>query len=323
MLAKLCEESIIQFKALIEKCIEKAGGLNALNDIASVEVTGGGCRVPIIQDTIRECMGKKGDDAFAFSKSLDDTSLALGAAMIGQLHSSISADGEPLCVSPERQEQRETLLNDETLIAERDTMLIQKDEVKNQIEAHILELRSARHSKYSTLLPTSEEFTTYLDSTDDWLFSDECDKATLDEMTKKWNEIKTKTDDICADYLEAKRLDAERIEREMEQEAKQAAMERDAEVGDDGDTEDHDTRKLPTKRRMEIVMKNKAEASELFGDGNYKFAAARYSKALSHCNKFFDLSPDDEKEVGSITLVFLSVLFQSQELISSQIFTGE
>ena len=47
-------------------------------------------------------------------------------------------------------------------------------------------------------------------------------------------------------------------------------------------------------------MKNKAEANELFGDGNYKHACARYAKALSHCNKLYDLSPDDEVEVSSV-----------------------
>merc|ERR1712137_864564 len=49
-------------------------------------------------------------------------------------------------------------------------------------------------------------------------------------------------------------------------------------------------------------MKNKAEANELFGDGNYKFAAARYTKALTHCAKFVDLSPDDIEEVNGVKL---------------------
>ena len=70
----------------------------------------------------------------------------------------------------------------------------------------------------------------------------------------------------------------------------------------DGEEDDHDNRRLPKKRRMEIVMKNKAEANELFGDGNYKFAAARYTKALSHCAKFVDLSPDDIEEVNGVKL---------------------
>lgn len=48
---------------------------------------------------------------------------------------------------------------------------------------------------------------------------------------------------------------------------------------------------------MRLVVKNKEEGNELFKGGNYRPAAARYHKALTHCSKFFDLSPDDEKEV--------------------------
>ena len=152
--------------------------------------------------------------------------------------------------------------------------MVKKDEIRNQIEAHVLELRSARHSsEHSSLLPTSDEFTDFLDGTDDWLFSVECDEETFDQITKL-EEVKSKSEELCADFLKAKRLKAELKDREMEEEAKRVAAERDAEAmlnGDDAnDADDHDTRKLPTKRRMEIVMKNKAEANELFGDGNYK-----------------------------------------------------
>ena len=90
-------------------------------------------------------------------------------------------------------------------------------------------------------------------------------------------------------------------EREMEEEAKLAAAERGSE-GDGDDEEDHDTRRLNFPRRMEIVMKNKKEANELFSDGNYKHAAARYAKALSHCSKFFDLSPAQEDEMRDVKL---------------------
>ena len=35
---------------------------------------------------------------------------------------------------------------------------------------------------------------------------------------------------------------------------------------------------------------------------NFRHAAARYQKALSHCAKFFDLSGDDEAEVKALKL---------------------
>ncbi|KAL7519589.1 hypothetical protein ACHAWX_004343 [Stephanocyclus meneghinianus] len=324
LLGKLCEGSLTKvLKTMIQKCIEKAGGMQVLEDVVSVELTGGGCRVPLNQDAVRYCLGKKGDDAFSFSKSLDDTSLALGAAMWTTEQSSCVRDA--LEVSLERQAQREALRNDEMLMAKNDAEMIKKDEIRNQIEAHILELRSARHSsEHSSLLPTSDEFTDFLDGTDDWLFSVECDEATFDQMITKWEEVKSKSEELCADFLKAKRLKAELKDREMEEEAKRAAAERDAEAmlnGDDGnDVDDHDTRKLPTKRRMEIVMKNKAEANELFGDGNYKHACARYAKALSHCNKIFDLSPDDEVEVKEVKLslhIYMALVYIKLEKLDN------
>jgi tetratricopeptide (TPR) repeat protein len=139
-------------------------------------------------------------------------------------------------------------------------------------------------------------------------------------MANKWTEVKSKTESLCAHYFNAKTEEAKRIELEMEEGAKQAAAERDAEAmlsGHDGEG-DHDNRKLPTKRRMEIVMKNKDEGTELFGDGNYTFAAARYAKALSHCGKLFDLSPEDEEEVG-LNIAISNVRFRLNTFLDSSL----
>merc|ERR1712070_630489 len=38
------------------------------------------------------------------------------------------------------------------------------------------------------------------------------------------------------------------------------------------------------------------------GGGNYRMAAARYNKALTHAAKFLDLSPDQKEEVESTKL---------------------
>jgi hypothetical protein len=261
LLAGLCQDSVtMQFKSMMEQCIQNAGGVQVLDDIASVELTGGGSRIPLVQDTILECLRKKGDESFSFSKSLDDTSLALGAAMMGGM-SCAPVDDVLDNISDERKALRESLRNNEVIMAEKDAELVKKDELKNQIESHILELRSARHGKHGSLLPDSEEFTAYLDGTDDWIFSEECDDATLDAMSKKWQEVQSKSEELCAEYLNAKKLEAERVDREMEEEAKRAAAE--AAMNGEDVEDDHDNRKLPTKRRMEIVMKNKAEVSLL------------------------------------------------------------
>eukprot|EP00965_Chrysotila_dentata_P008555 278377-Pleurochrysis_carterae.AAC.1 len=64
-----------------------------------------------------------------------------------------------------------------------------------------------------------------------------------------------------------------------------------------GEDEDHDTRRLKFPDRMRLVLKNKEEGTELFQGGNFRPAAARYNKALTHAAKFLDLSPDQRTEV--------------------------
>merc|ERR1711935_644865 len=48
---------------------------------------------------------------------------------------------------------------------------------------------------------------------------------------------------------------------------------------------------------MKLVQSNKAEATELFKDGNTEHAAMRYHKALGHCDNFFDLNEEQKAEV--------------------------
>ena len=112
-------------KTMIQKCIEKACGIQVLEDVVSVELTGGGCRVPLNQDTVRYCLGKKGDDAFSFSKSLDDTSWSLGGAILITEPSSCVRDAL-MEVSLERQAQREALRNDEMLMAKKTPKWLKK-----------------------------------------------------------------------------------------------------------------------------------------------------------------------------------------------------
>ena len=68
---------------------------------------------------------------------------------------------------------------------------------------------------------------------------------------------------------------------------------------------------------MRLVVKNKEEGTELFKDKNFRPAAARYQKALTHCAKFFDLNKEDEAEVKALKLSlpeFGVVLYQDGQL---------
>jgi len=319
---ELCRECVIdRLEGMIGAALEKAGvvvgnygGISGDGGIDAVEITGGGLRIPFVQETIRNAIGKGDDEDFAFSRGLDDTSLAFGASLIGIAPSSTTNNNNPTddveMIDAERQARRTELLERETALSLRDVELLRKDDFRNRIESRILELRSAsRSSKHGSLLPSSEEFMTYLDGVDDWLFSEECDEASLERMEEEWDKVRSRTDEMCGEYFAATRREVEERDRDMEDEARAAAAAEAAasalssEENDDDDNEaDHDTRRLPAKRRMEMVLKNKNEANELFSDGNYRHAAARYAKALTHCSKFFDLSPDEERRVNETKL---------------------
>lgn len=53
---------------------------------------------------------------------------------------------------------------------------------------------------------------------------------------------------------------------------------------------------------MRKLKLNKDEGTALFKDGNYEAALHRYMRASQHSEKFFDLSPEDEKEVEQAKL---------------------
>jgi len=284
LLMELCEAEAQALTSLVEKTLMD-GGIEA-NQLYSVEVVGGGCRMPWVKKVLEQATHMA-----TLSYTLDDTSAAMGAALPTTIVMAQRNEDEPLT------ELQMALRQAEEQMALADQELQQKSSILNQMESHILGLRSAKHEKHGTLL--SEELFTYLDATEDWIFSEEADDANLESLQAKWNDVQSRTDELARDYKG--KIEAERNakEAEMEAEAKQAQKER---IGEEEDEEDHDNRRLPKKRRMEIVMKNKKEGGELFSDGNFKFAAARYAKALSHCAKFVDLNPEDAKEVNDVRL---------------------
>eukprot|EP00985_Skeletonema_marinoi_P017490 scaffold9598_cov149-Skeletonema_marinoi.AAC.2 len=119
LLKQLCQESVAnKLKSMIAAAVEKAGGIDVLGlgDIGSVEITGGGTRIPMIQDAVRHAIGK-GED-FVLSKSLDDTSLAFGASLFP-----IDASTTNVEVDAEHEARRAQLLEEEMAMMERDVQM--------------------------------------------------------------------------------------------------------------------------------------------------------------------------------------------------------
>ena len=289
LLSELCQADKTALTDLIQKALSNAGE----GTLFAVEVVGGGCRIPWVKDAILSALGED-KQLDSLSYSFDDTSAALGAALIGEDESFDAS----LQVKDGNEEKRQKLRQAEEEMKALDQDMQIRADTMNKIEAHILEMRSAKHGKHGSLLPSTLD--AFLDDVENWLFSEEADQASKEDVLAKLDTTIKETNEMAKDYSDALQKEKDAKDREMEEEAKKAQEERDGEQ--DGEEDDHDNRRLPKKRRMEIVMKNKAEANELFSDGNYKFAAARYTKALSHCAKFVDLSPDDIEEVNSVKL---------------------
>lgn len=127
----------------------------------------------------------------------------------------------------------------------------------------------------------------------------------MTDATAKLETAKKQAREMCASYYEALEKEKQEYERSLEEEAKKEQAEREANGEED---EDHDTRKLKKADRLKLAMKNKDEGNELFSCGNFRPAAARYTKALTHCSKFFDLSNDDIAEINKLKVSLYSNL---------------
>ncbi|POM75776.1 Hsp70-like protein [Phytophthora palmivora] len=288
---ELCAAERARVTEMLQKALETAKESVSSVDIASVEIVGGGTRIPFVQDAIIAAFpAEQQRNTALIGRMLDSTTaVALGAAFTSEV-----------AVIPETDENAAELAQYVALEQEfqaRDAELTAIAHERNAIEAFVYEMRSKSSGKHGEKLDTSK-LNQLLDAAEDWIYSEESEHATLEVISAKHQSIKTEVRAACEAYFSAVEADERALEQQLEQESQKAEAERQAEGGD----EDHDTRKLKKPERMRMVVMNKEEGNELFRDGNYKHAAARYVKALTHASKFFDLNDADKEEVNAIKL---------------------
>ena len=173
---------------------------------------------------------------------------------------------------------------------------------RNELESYLLEMRAVPRRKHGDIVDAAA-LNALLDDNETWLW--DTPDASLKELNDRFDGLKTAVTALCKVFFEKTEVDRVMVEEALSAEAKRAAEERAANGEDD---EDNDNRKLKKPDRMRLVVKNKEEGTELFKGGNFRPAAARYHKSLSHAAKFFDLGPEDEKEVKNIkTLLYLNL----------------
>ncbi|CAM9341115.1 unnamed protein product [Chrysoparadoxa australica] len=309
-LVQLGTPLLTKLRSLITETRAAAGA-----EVQTFELTGGGGRMECVRVTASDLLKLEP------GAKIDDAALSFGAALLGEeAVSKPPAPEEGIEGTEENTEGTEDkmVVEDspapglseaelEALIKEEAEMQALDDKVqaiaeqRNAIEAYVYDMQSKANAGSSIPhgeLINKERLGPYLEEAEDWLYSEEADDSSLEQLKDKRAKLEEDCTEMCKEYFDACRSTKEAVEKELEEEARKAEAERAA----NPEEEDHDFRKLKVADRLRLVMKNKEEGTELFKDGNFRMAGARYAKALTHCGKFHDLSPEDKNEVDAVRL---------------------
>jgi tetratricopeptide (TPR) repeat protein len=291
------EEACGPEKTALRQCITRAlSKLDASMSLHSVELIGGGTRIPWVQSLVGEVTGAKP------SFTLDSSAcVATGAALICSTRPALDTE-LPAGLSDDEVAAGQALMKS---WADREDLIHAESSARNQLEAFLFEMRSALRGshgdKFNATATKSD-----LDRVEQWVW----DFGDVSGTPERIESYKDKLDSLKASvaghskaYFDAVEADRLAVEAALEASAKEMDAQREAEGGDD-----HDDRKLKKADRLRLVIKNKDEGNELFKGGNYQHAVTRYTKALGHTGKFFDLDEDSKAEVEALKLsLFLNL----------------
>jgi len=311
-MSQLCHSLLERFQKLLLDTLSKAGVSSG--DVFAVEVLGGGMRMQVVQAIISSIFGAE----MPLGAKFDDASVGLGASIVvnnavvaagGQEGVSsgvlgeegeggVKEDASNSSAFPALSEAELTALRAQELVMQKqDADIARVQAVRNEMEAFLLDMRGAPRRKFGNTID-SGKLNTLLDDVESWLWDNQ--EASLADLEAKSGKLHTDVKALCASFFEAVEKERVELEKSLEADAAAAAKER-AEGGED---DDHDNRKLRFPDRMRLAVKNKDEGTELFkgavSQQQFRTAAARYTKSLSHCMKFFDLSPEQTKEVNAM-----------------------
>ncbi|GHP05095.1 hypothetical protein PPROV_000384700 [Pycnococcus provasolii] len=296
--------------AVVAEAIESSGV--PAEELDAVEGIGGATRVPCVIDAV----ARAASVSPPLGRMLDSAScVAQGAVFMAQADPAdrpfAPAKEAPVLRTSCSDEQREALrshtarLADDVLarLTAREDELQKVDEdaaargeAFNALEAYVLEMKGVLSGgrAHGNKLEAARSL---LDSAEDWCYSDDSEAANTEQLTAKLAELRSGVEEACPDYFDAVREDRERLEATLKAESEAEA----ARVKLEG-KDDHDQRRLKYPERMKKVMLNKDEGVGLFKDGNMEVAISRWDKALDHCEKFVDVSPEQQAEISSVKL---------------------
>lgn len=273
--AAAAAEGLEQIKNLMIK-------IKGEEEIAKVEVVGGGGRSAIVQGVICQACGIAVDD---LCRGMDGSSgVAVGAlACAIKEHSTVTPT--------ESEEKTDEMTERINKIEEVDRRECARLEAKNNLEGYIYECKGWCDGPHKNLMNTAIVLP-YLDAATSWFLEQEEDL--LEQVyLDKHAEITTFIKENAPEYFAKKEEEKNKMEAELE--ALQANTNKQ-------EKEDHDTRKLPKSERLRLAEKNRLEGNDMFAAQNYVDAVSRYMKAQGHLGKMHDLSPQEEEQRNKILL---------------------
>mmetsp|Transcript_14462 Transcript_14462/g.31946 ORF Transcript_14462/g.31946 Transcript_14462/m.31946 type:complete len:644 (+) Transcript_14462:51-1982(+) len=297
--------------ALVNKALDQAG-IKA-EDVHSVELVGGGMRIPKVQQLLSEMFPSPAEETAeaenggkVLSKRLRFSLDGASAVANGAAHYAAGRRG--LESKWKLAEQTSSL--DEAAVSkcrEEEEWMVQTNATEearlaksNELESYIFEVRSMLSGPDRSLLG-AEKTEPLLEEVSRWFEDAQYEEGTTLEMfEEKLSGLKSALQEHGKAYFEKKEKEREARDKMLD-EAAEAERQRRHELGMDADKDD---RKMAKSERMKLAAKNKEEGNVVFKAGNLEDAAGRYQRALQHINKFFmlDVSPEDKAEANALTL---------------------
>lgn len=309
---EMAETHVERVAAVVRRAVAEAGECAPAEELRAVEGIGGATRIPCV---VAAVCAAAGGGTETLGRMLDSAScIAQGAVFIAQADPAdrpfAPAKEAPVVRLGCTEDARAALRTHASRAADdrmaawvvregemraADEAAAARGEAFNALEAYLLETKGAiASSSHGAKL---EPARASLDAGEDWLYSDEAEVADTAALEARLTETRASVEAMCPEYFAAVAEEKAALEAELAKEAEAEA----ARVAVEG-KDDHDMRKLKFPDRMKKVMLNKEEGTSMFKDGNLSAAVERWGRALTHCGKFVDMSPEQTAEVRAVEL---------------------
>jgi len=319
-LTRACLEELVQaqlqeLKDIMAKALADAAV--TADDVHSVELVGGGMRIPKVQQLISDAFPKESeDDDSPKAETMASKNLSAklrfsldGASAMASGATHYAAGRRAVAKTWKVADQTSVLASEGDLAAARDCEVwmakvnqeeLQRLEKQNELESFIYEVKGWLSGPDRALLKP-DVVEPFLEEQARWFEDAQYEEGTTFAMyDERLKSLKAKLEEDGAAYYEKKKKEKEELEAKLDAAAEEERKRRH-DLGMDADKDD---RKMAKSDRMRLAQKNKEEGNVVFKAGNLTDAVGRYQLALKHINKYFmlDVSPEEKDEANALSL---------------------